>query len=343
MQKEIIDKIAERLGDKLESGGTYVQFNDSKYKPIEFSEKNFKNIEGNADNSKIVFLDGGNNSILESSNFSLQLLRTYSVSYKGQAKIKSEKKEFFVLITSSNMGDELIYDVDVFGSEESFDSFNSFDDSISKGKHRADISEIGSACRKLFEIRKAIELVDELKENDVIALDRDLKASLTGEKDLLDELYEKAYQKKVIVCGLTKTTRMFTETGDSAVAFINSIAPEGEWFYWPLAEIKNENHKAEIFFVKLHKKSRYVFRFEIFNKQKDKIMKVMNLLKNNSCDPVFLGYPYGLVLADKLARVSNKESEYYKVMLMSKSGKNKEKIFNYMKSVDAHSVLDSIN
>ena len=34
-------------------------------------------------------------------------------------------------------------------------------------------------------------------------------------------------------------------------------------------------------------------------------------LVDNSKDPVFYGYPYLLIEADKLARVTNKEKEYF--------------------------------
>jgi hypothetical protein len=235
-----------------------------------------------------------------------------------------------------------MFDVDVFGADEGFNSFSAFDSTLAKGRHRINAGEVAAACRKLAELKEAVLLVDKLEPGDIIVLDRDLQATITGEKELLEELYAKAEEKNVIVCGLSKTTRLFTDTGDSALAAIASIAPSTDWWYWPVAEINNDGHKAEICFVKLHKNSKYVFRFEIYQKQKDDIEKVLGLLKKNSTDPVFLGYPYGLIEADRFARVSNDEAEYLRVMLLSKAGKDSSKIINYMKSVDAHSILDNI-
>ncbi len=73
-----------------------------------------------------------------------------------------------------------------------------------------------------------------------------------------------------------------------------------------------------------------------------RIGKVLGILAEASKDPVFIGYPYGLIEADKLARVSNEEAEFLKVRLISKAGKERSKIIGYMKTVDAHSILDNI-
>ncbi len=63
---------------------------------------------------------------------------------------------------------------------------------------------------------------------------------------------------------------------------------------------------------------------------------------DNAKDPVFPGYPYGLLVADKFARVSNNEKEYIQTIIKSNAGKNWAKIKKYMNSFDAHSILDNI-
>ena len=58
-------------------------------------------------------------------------------------------------------------------------------------------------------------------------------------------------------------------------------------------------------------------------------------------DPVFIGYPYGLVEADRIARISNQEKESLKTMFLVKlRNKNIEK---YLSSVNAHEILDRIS
>jgi NurA-like 5'-3' nuclease len=96
-----------------------------------------------------------------------------------------------------------------------------------------------------------------------------------------------------------------------------------------------------MFFVKLHEKSRHVFRFEIFNEQKMKATETINEISSNCIDPIFLGYPYGLVEADRIARVSNQEKESLKTMLLVKL-KNRN-IERYLNSSNAHTILDKIS
>ena len=71
--------------------------------------------------------------------------------------------------------------------------------------------------------------------------------------------------------------------------------------------------------------------------------EVLSLLKQNSKDPVFLGYPYGLIQADRFGRVSNNDAEYLKTSFMAKAGKRFDKIRKYMASVDSHEILDSVS
>jgi len=337
MEKEIAEKVIEKLSSITESTGKNVQFSASGYEAVDFDKENFHSINGS--DGRVVFIDGGNNSVFESSRFSLQFARIYWTLYSDNKRVKSSKKEFFVLASSSSSSIEL----EMFGGESGVKRIDAFDKNLSKGGHRVNVSEAANAVRKLAEVQEAIELVDSLNSGDIIALDRDLQVSVTGEKEVLDLLFEKAYAKGVVVCGICKTTRLFTDTGDSVVAAISSISPSGEWAYYPLAKINTDSHKAEMMIVKLHSKSKYIFRFEIFEKQKDKVSSVLGVLKKNASDPVFLGYPYGLIEADKMARVGNDEAEYLKVKLTSKAGDKRDKIINYMKTVDAHSVLDNIS
>jgi len=341
MEKHVVEKVIEKIGQKLQSTGKAVQFSDKGYKTVEFDSKNFRKIEDKEHNCRIAFIDGGNNSVLNASNFCLQIARVYSTVYSGNKREKSRKKEFFLFASSTAREGKHFIDIEAFGEDIKFDSFSAFDSSLATGSHRASPSAAAAACRKLAELREAGALAGELEKGDVIVLDRDLQASITGEKEALEELYMKAEAKGVVVCGISKTTRLFTDTGDSAAAAVSAIAPEGDWIV-PVAEAENMNHRAGIFFAKLHPKSKYVFRVEVYRKQKEEIGKIAAMLKKNSADPVFLGYPYGLIEADQFARASNEEAEYLKVRLMSKAGKESGRILEYMKTLDAHSVLDNI-
>ena len=96
-----------------------------------------------------------------------------------------------------------------------------------------------------------------------------------------------------------------------------------------------------MFFAKFHDKSRHIFRFESFNIQKAKAQETINALSGNCVDPIFIGYPYGLVEADRIARVSNQEKESLKTMFLVKL-RNKN-IDKYLSSANAHEILDKIS
>jgi len=156
-------------------------------------------------------------------------------------------------------------------------------------------------------------------------------------------LYEKASSKNVIVCGLSKTTSLMTDKGNSVRNSLNKFNFPGRWYYNPVAEIKSNDHRADMSFVKLHDKAKYIFRFEIYKEQRKKLDSVISLLATNCKDPIFVGYPYGLIEADKNARISNNEKAMMQTFFSVKFGKDWEKIKETLTSVDAHEILDRIS
>lgn len=342
MEKEIISRVIDSLKQNLEEKGSYVQFSDPSYKPIKIDNANFKEIKDTKSDRKIAFIDGGNAELLKAPNFSLQLIRIYYTIYKENKRISSKKNEFYVLINSENKEDNIIYKTEFFGLDKQKLEFDSFDETIRQGKHRISISSIGNVIRRFMELETAKNIINELENKDIIVIDGDLKASITGETNYLGELYKKAIEKNITLTALSKTSELFTETGNALIPILNQISPSNEWYYYPLVEINNEAHKVDMHIVKLHKNSKYIFKFEVFNKNRYEINEILSILKNNSKDPVFLGYPYGLIEADKFARVSNNEKEHLKTTFLAKLGKDNEKIAQYLNTLNAHNVLDSI-
>ena len=102
-------------------------------------------------------------------------------------------------------------------------------------------------------------------------------------------------------------------------------------------------HKVEFFFIKLNSKSKRIFRFEVFNGIKFDINIILSSLMENSIDPIFIGYPYGLIDADKFARIGNKERDYYRTMIMVRLGKKWNDIEKFISVLDAHEVLDRLS
>ena len=133
-----------------------------------------------------------------------------------------------------------------------------------------------------------------------------------------------------------------TDKGNSISNALNKFNIDGKWIYNPVVDINSLNHQADLSFVKLHETSRYIFRFEIYKKQKENINDVISLISNNCKDAVFIGYPYGLIEADKNARISNQEKDMMLTIFSTKFGKDWEKIKESLSNVDAHKILDNI-
>lgn len=342
MDNSIIEEIKGLLDKKTEFDDDCIDFSDKRYKPLKIDKKNFNKINEIRTDKKIAFVDGGNAEILKTADFSFQLIRVYYNIYKDNKKIKSKKREFYVLINAVNKEGSIKYRAKIFNDkllDEDDLLLDSFDETLKTGGHRADVSKIGEIARRFAELKIIEELTGELDKGDIVVRDGDLQATVTNECKYFDSIYKKALEKNVIICGLSKTSSLLTNKGNSAAFLLGNISPSGAWYYYPAVKIENKEHQAEMFFVKLHEKSKHVFRFEVFNGNTFKINEILTLLKDNSKDPVFLGYPYGLIEVDRFARIGNYEKEHLKTILLAKTG---NKLESFSAPLNAHNILDNI-
>ncbi len=356
--QQTYDKIISLVKNNISNiDDNHVQFSDTNYKPFNIDKNNFKEIKDVDSNNKIAFIDGGSSEIIKSSNFSLNLIRIYYTTYKENKRINSKKQEFYAFTHTKNIDNELFYNAEFTNNDNKNNNIeinnllpnnedlllSSFDETIKQGITRASISNVSNVIRRFSELKTAINLTDNLDENDIIVLDGSLQCTFTNEKKYFEELYKKAEEKNIIISGLSKTTTLMTDRGNSIANALNKFNIDGKWFYNPVVEIKASNHKAEMAFVKLHESSKYIFRFEIHKEQKQHLNNVISLISNNCKDAVFIGYPYGLIEADRNARVSQQEKEMLLTLFSTKLGKDWEKIKESLSNVDAHEVLDNIS
>lgn len=343
MDDSLIEEITNLLDKKIKFEDDFIDFSDKRYKPFKIDKKNFNKIKEVRSNKKIVFVDGGNAEILRAVDISFQLIRVYYTIYKNNKKIRPKKREFYVLINAVNKKDIIKYKTKIFNdkilNEEDL-ILDSFDKTLKTGENRIEISRIGEIVRRFAELKIIGELIDELDKGDIIVRDGDLQARVTKEDKYFNSIYKKALEKNVIICGLSKTSNLFTNKGNSVVFLLNNISPTGTWYYYPTVKILNENHQVEMFFIKLNEKSKYVFKFEVFKDSKFDVNEILTLLKDNAKDPIFLGYPYGLIEADRFARISNYEKEHQKTILLVKLGNKLEK---FLTPLNAHNILDKIS
>ncbi len=329
MKKEHIKDILSILQQK-EVKSSFIMLNGAQGRPVLLSKDNFKFL-GKSSGCRIAYIDGGNAELLKSSSFSVHVIRTCCITYGCMVRKDVQKKEFFAVITPK----EGRYEVKTIGAEMGFGSFDMSDGTIKDGRHNADISMIGSVVRRFSELIAAKAAAEMLGKGDIVVIDGDLTASFTGEENLIKQLRETSESRRVHVAGLSKTCSLITDKGESALQAIRKISPAGRWIYCPIVE----GFRTEVGFVRLNPRSKYIFRVDAFLGIED----LSSELCVHSNDPIFLGYPYGLIEADKFARISNQEKEYLKMKLMAAAGERWKEISSAIKSNDAHEILDNIS
>ncbi|MFH0701258.1 MAG: hypothetical protein V2A62_02365 [Candidatus Woesearchaeota archaeon] len=293
-------------------------------KQIKVDKSNFLEIANNYSNQTIAFIDGGQAEILSAGNFCLSFIRVFAQIFKENKKLESEKREFYLFTKAKwinyNGKEDLFYESKIFtvwGNRLIHENdllLSSTDQTIKSGIERASISKISNIARRFAELSLAAELQHKV---DFVVLDGTLEKTFTNEEKYLSKLNEK-------VSALAKTSSLFTVQGNSPVILLNKLSSGGCWKY--LID-------GTSYFVKLNEHSKYVFRFE-------GNPEVLPNLIQNSTDALFLGYPYGLILTDKMARVSNEEKNSLKMNFLLKA--ENRAIAEYLSSSNAHDILDSL-
>jgi len=281
-------------------------------KIIDIHLDNFSSLDVVSVGNKIIaFIDGGQTEIISTGNFCLSFIRVAAVIFNGDEK-ENKVNEFYLFTKAKYVEGDLFYESKIFGDkliEEKDLLISSNDNSIKVGRERAPISKVINMARRFSELAMARKI-----NADFIVLDGTLeKTFLNEEKYLFDDL-----------CALAKSSSLFTMSGNSPVILLNKIGPIGCWRY--LIDGRTS-------FVKLNENSKHIFRFE-------GDVGLLPHLIDNCNDALFLGYPYGLILADKLARVSNQEKNSLKMKFLLNSD-NKE-IADYLNTSNAHDILDNL-
>jgi len=343
-------------------------FADPRYQPIRLSDKNFHSIKKVDSNRKLCYVDGGNSQIACAPNFVVELARLYFCCFKGKERIRSSSLpnciEFYTVCCATVESDRIKYETEFVPVKDEWMKhlpnssdlkFDSFDETLMVGKQRATIDRVSNSARTFAEWNLARHLVnEELEEGDILVRDGTLQTVVTNESKYAKRAYSAAMKKKVVFTALSKTSSLFTTTGYPLLSSINELAEnthfkDGSWYYHPIVKITHPDHRAEMFAVKLHDISEYVFRFEILrdqfkNMSAKEVESIIGSLAVNARDIGFPGYPYGLVEADRFARVTGHERDSHEMQFMSASASAGifETLARHIKCVDAHSILNRL-
>lgn len=320
----------------------------------------------------MAFIDGGNQEILHAPNFSLQVNRVYFNLFQGKRRIpiKSDipPRIEFLSLTTSNFNQkerDMSYETFIFPVDDKFYdylpqekdmSFKSVARASFYGGERYDLERVASIARRFAEWTLSHQVIEkELEEDDIVVRDGSLQVSFANENIYSEKGFESAKKVGAIFTGLSKTSHLATDGNSSLLGSINRFADECQieyptWCYCPVGSCSSQEYRALITIVKLNPHSNHVFRYEILKEQARELKKagvvdVVSALAENSNDPVFPGYPYGLIDADLHARVREDEKEIYKTRILSEISKKKGmllKVLADLRSADAHDILNNI-
>jgi hypothetical protein len=305
------------------------------YAPVPFSREFFSAVE--ATSGDAIFIDGGNTELVESPTDSFQFIRTAAVKFSGKERKWMKKNEFYAKTTTEISGNDAIYSTRIEKPDgKAIAEIKVSTASVSEGG-RIQASKMGSVARRVLELAMAKESAENEK-GIVIVLDGTLEAVFPGEEKYLQQLYDAAEKNENIVVAVAKTNTVLATDGKLFAELLEKNSPGGAWRYPQVAEITNENHKAELGFVKMHEKSRHIFRIEVYKKQANEAEKAINVIAMTANDVTFPGYPYGLMIADRMARVSEIDAEY----LMAKNIESEKKFGSGIRALNAHEILDSM-
>ncbi len=314
MFKQILEDIQTISLKRMETSVIFLQPFSKAYLPIPLIDENFTEIKQKETDNTLIFIDGGNAEILKTPDYSLQFLRFAAVGFKNKKRMFQTIKEGYILVSALDQITTQQYGFDI-----SFPSFALDNPLLKNSDTRTKLNTVGNIFRSLYEIQFAKQM------QGAIILDRSLMPDNCLEEHALHELYSLNTE----IIGVNKTTALLCNNGESIITALQNFEKKGMWCYYPLF---STHEHAVLAFVKLHALSKHVFRLEV--QEKNNIKESASILASISDDGAFIGYPYGLIVADQLARVSNREKETLQTLFFNQAGKE------FSTALNAHDILD---
>ena len=328
---------------------------------LEIKPEAFRPIVRTGSPARIAFVDGGNGTVAESPNFVISLNRLYGNIFRGRDRagtLPDPRIEFFSLVVRRvvyNNQYSTKYTVSIFPHKESHLRYlPSAHDVASSIRDTATGTDprIPSLARSLGEWRMAHDMLQTLEDGDILVMDGSLTTLDRIESQYAQNLYRAARKRGVIVCALSKTSRLLTRSGEPLLDRVHEISADtghGMW-YAEVAEQVSSHDRGFVMAVKLHPNAPFPFRFEILREQFEEMDHtrkghILSSLAANSEDVSFLGYPYGLVDADRYAQVRNSDVSMYRTLLESRlrMGEEMTGILRSLRAYGAHEHLNGVS
>ncbi len=288
---------------------------------------------------EIAFVDGGNACLIRTPTAELHKIRTAVVVVSGKKIVAVKQKEGYVLVRAQVIEGRLKCRTEEFDSDLDYNGSLEVEAHAAGNAQETLLGKAAETTRKLSELAAARKAASILKgENRFVVMDGTLETFGSEEKKGMETLRAEAAARNVNLGAVAKTCSLLTDKGESLIDEIAKIAQGTGCIR--IAEGKNDNHPAEISVAKLNSSASYLFRIEAATAEA--LGKLIAALKTQSNDVAFPGYPYGLVMADKFARVSEAETELLKAKTRATATSEIRQMLTAEKALDAHNILDSM-
>jgi len=281
---------------------------------------------------KIASVDGGQAEMFTTPTYAVYVLRVASVVYRQNQCLQRASQTWFALLSlTDNLFVADLFDEQGIHRKEEFPL-----SSLTALPQRDDFlsfSPYVGFVREYLELQACQHLAQSLSSGDLLL--RDGLLSNLSVHPQLSELTQFCQERSIVLLGFAKTTTLKTEHGGSFPGALARVAPKGSWYY----VLPSKTFSTS--FVKLHNNASYVFHVETLSDADP--LHTFSQLAHHTRDPIFLGYPYGLIAVDQLARVSNQEQSYFKTLFESRSGSFWREIEPQRNAVNAHHLLDRMH
>ena len=322
----MIDKIIDFLSSPYHTPEIKaILSNPELYEAFPLNKNNFRKLkEKNV--REVWAIDGSNKTVVEGSGIAIEYGRVVAVSNKGRILETS----FLSLVKAKIKEEQLYYEVMPYhwsGTEIKLkiQEFNAYDETLTGSAFKAKPATVAAITRRFMEWAMLNHIINNY--DDIVVLrDGSLHMGVTGEKEVVGEVFKKANEKGSDIIGVVKFSTILSNRGRDILNEVNELAHiNAPWIYYPIAIGKRDLHPAVIGALKAHKHGRIVrieMHKDFFNIEAlEEILALCN-------DALYLGYPFILAKADKIAKIKDYEiKELRKIILHNLSKELKSEIY----------------
>ncbi|MBI2145686.1 hypothetical protein HYU18_05210 [Candidatus Woesearchaeota archaeon] len=312
----------------------YALMSKAEYALLPIETENWRQLTEADGQSEVAFIDGGNSAIIQAPTAELHKIRTAIAVIKDNKLASIERKEGFLLAKATVENGKAKYTAELLESNLDLKAISS----EATGTENP-LAKVTNEARRMCEIAAAKEALKMLNGRGVIVLDGTLETFSESERKALNELTEAAAAKNAIVGAVAKTCSLLADTSESLISAAEKLGG-GKEGYIIVAKGKSEKHKATVAIARLNRFSQHSFRIEAADEEQ--LAKLAASLKRQSNDIAFPGYPYGLVMADEFARISNSEAALQKAKTMATAKGHIRQLLTEARALNAHSILDRL-